>query len=114
MTAKKDVVVAITSGTFVIGLLLNALTFNRAALVLGGTNVLSVVPDGLWIRLHIRDQDEPKHYISRPGYTSQSLLQDQRAWKVIILGGEGGICTINGPWGGIKRTVAERGVRGFL
>jgi len=36
MTAKKDVVVAIMSGTFVIELLLNALMFNRAALMLGG------------------------------------------------------------------------------
>ena len=38
MTAKKDVVVAIMSGTFVIESLLNALTFNRAALMLDGTH----------------------------------------------------------------------------
>ncbi len=55
MTAKKDVVVAIMRSTFVIGLLLNALTFNRAALILGGAHVLSVVFDRLWIRLHTRD-----------------------------------------------------------
>ena len=36
--AKKDAVVAIMSGTFVIELLLDALTFNRAALILGGTH----------------------------------------------------------------------------
>ena len=47
MTAKKDAVVAITSGTLVIELLVNALTFNRAVLMLGGTHGLSVVLDGL-------------------------------------------------------------------
>ncbi len=61
MTAKKDVVVAIMSGTFMIELLLNALTFNRAALILGGTHLLSIVLDRLWIRWHTRDQDAPKH-----------------------------------------------------
>ena len=43
MTAKKDVVVAIMSGTFVIELLLSAFTFNRAALMLGGAHLLIVV-----------------------------------------------------------------------
>src|SRR5258706_15471278 len=57
MTEKNDVVVATMSGTFVIELLLNTLTFNRAALVLGGPHLLSVVLDELWIRLH---QDAPK------------------------------------------------------
>ena len=61
MTAKKDVVVAIMRGTFVIELVLNALMFNRAALMLGGTHLLSVVLDGLWIRLSTRNQDAPEH-----------------------------------------------------
>jgi len=39
MTAKRAVVVAIMSGIFVIGLLLNALMFNNAQLTLGGTHI---------------------------------------------------------------------------
>ncbi len=54
MTAKKDVVVAIMS-------VLNALTFNRAALVLGGRHLLSIVLDELWFGLHTRDQDAPMY-----------------------------------------------------
>ena len=57
---KKDVV-AITRGTLVIELFLNALTFNRAALVLGGRHLLSIVLDELWFGLHTRDQDAPMY-----------------------------------------------------
>ena len=43
MTAKKDVVVAIMSGTFVIELLLNALPLSRVAVKLGGIPSVSGV-----------------------------------------------------------------------
>lgn len=43
-----------------------------------------------------------------------AIGENQRAWEVIILGDECGICTIDGPCSGIKRTGAERGVGGLL
>ena len=44
MTAK-DVVVAITSGALVTEVFINAVTFAKATLVLGGTHLLSVALD---------------------------------------------------------------------
>ena len=61
MTAENDVAVAIMSGNLVIELLLKSLTFNRAALMLGGTHLLSRVLGGLWIRLSTSDEYAPKH-----------------------------------------------------
>ena len=42
--------------------------------MLGVTHLLSVVFDELWNRLHAEEQGSPKHQISRPGYSSQSLV----------------------------------------
>ena len=57
---------AITSGTLVIGLLLDELTFNIVALRLGGTCIMNMP-----IRLH---QGAPRYSIRKHGYTVKDLL----------------------------------------
>ena len=68
----------------------------------GGTHLLSVVLNELWIRLHTRDQDAPEHQISRPGYSSRSLLQlvgtfeDRGRCGSLRVEAEGGSCSGKG------------------
>ena len=49
MTTRKAIVAATTSGTFVMVLLLNALTFNKAEVTLGGDAIIERM-----IRLHTK------------------------------------------------------------
>ena len=69
MTAKKAVVVAITSGTFVMGSVLNALTFNMAELRLGGEHI-----ERMESISHEGDLGVPKHHERELGYTLQSVF----------------------------------------